>query len=407
MMTVKPLRILQLTPRCPYPLHDGGAIGMYNITKYLSLRGHSIRMVSFSTEENYYPPELTKYCSLRTVGAPTGHSVVKLILSQFKGVPYMVLKYKNDPMQMALQEEMDQFKPDVLHIDHFVMAQYGVNIRKSCKTPMVLREHNFETKFLRRFAQQTSNPIKKLTLRMESRRMVQFEVATCEQFDRCAMITHEDEAELKSLSPKVKTTVIPAGVEIPPESENNRASRTILFLASLDWQPNVDGFFWFYREVLPLVVQMMGDATVHIVGRGKSTRLSSLHDGRVKFIGFVDDVAPYIRDAAVCIVPLHSGSGMRIKILEMMAQGKAVVATSVGAEGIEVESGKDILIADSPQDFAGAVVQLLQNHEYRDTIGASARLRVRQKYDWSRVAERFENVYYEVCASEAMSRSGG
>jgi glycosyltransferase involved in cell wall biosynthesis len=210
------------------------------------------------------------------------------------------------------------------------------------------------------------------------------------------MITREDERRIRAMSNRVRTTVIPAGVDIPAITDQvSEEPKSILFLASLDWLPNVDGFFWFYENVLPIVLRETPEILLSIVGKGHSPRLRKLKHPNIQFIGFVEDVAPCIQAAAVCIVPLLAGGGMRIKILEMFAHGKCVVSTAVGCEGLEVENGRELFVADEAAEFARCLLTALRQPHRRAELGNNARKLVETKYDWRQIGAAFEKVYLQ------------
>jgi glycosyltransferase involved in cell wall biosynthesis len=211
------------------------------------------------------------------------------------------------------------------------------------------------------------------------------------------MITREDEQRLHALSNQARTTVIPAGVDLPAlVNHETEEPKSILFLASLDWLPNVDGFFWFCENVLPIVAREEPGIRVAIVGKGSSPRLQQLEHPNIRFTGFVEDVAPHLHAAQVCIVPLFAGGGMRIKILEMFAHRKCVVSTSVGCEGIAAAHERELLIADEAPEFARSLVRALRDQELRRSLGNNARKLVEREYDWQQIGAAFEKVYHEI-----------
>jgi len=400
------LRILQIAPFVPYPPNFGGAMGIFNITKHLALRGHAVHLCYPSPNGDAPPVELLKFCTAKAIPSNTGHSPFKLLAAQFGSTPYMVRKYANRSFAEAIRAECAAFRPDIVHVDYPMMAQFALPLRKEFGIPVVLREHDIETKLFERMAVNERNPVMRIFLNSEYRRMRKYEPAIARQFDRCVTTTPNDEAELKRLAVESGLTIentaaIPAGVEIPGlfESANGNGNRNVLWIANLEWKPNVDGFLWFYREILPLLVRSNPDVIVSVVGRGKSSALASIRDQHVRFIGQVDDVGSYLRDADVCIVPLRTGSGVRIKILEMFAHAKAVVSTSVGAEGIDAKNGEHLLIVDDPREFASAVSSLLADTTRRRVLGKNGRALVEAKYDWREIASQFEDLYRSCLAA--------
>jgi glycosyltransferase involved in cell wall biosynthesis len=174
----------------------------------------------------------------------------------------------------------------------------------------------------------------------------------------------------------------------------------MVFTGSMDWLPNEDGIFYFAEQILPLVRREIPNATLTVVGRSPSARLLALAEknGGIKITGRVDDVRPYMSRAAVYIVPLRIGGGTRIKIFEAMAMGKAVLATSIGAEGLPVTHGRNILLADTPAAFADRAILLLKSRKSVETLGQAARILVEQHYSWGSVALGFEQVFQKVLA---------
>lgn len=391
------MKILQLVPRVPYPLTDGGAIGIFNITKYIALRGHTIRMLSFPQRGEYDVSPLRQFCDLKIIKGNTHHSVSKIVRSLVGSTPYTVLKYQHRSYKKALASELANSRYDVIHTDLLMMAPYAVWAKEQFGIPIVLREHNLESKLLARYVHNETNLFIKKFASVQANRLKSYEPHICEAFDACVMITKEDEDELQRMSLRVKTCVIPAGMDIPIKiSAVHEIDKSILFLALLEWKPNIQGFLWFYKHILPLIVEKIPNVRIYIVGKGNSRELLHINSPNVEFIGFVESVIPWYERTQMCIVPLLTGSGIRIKILEMFSYQKAVVSTSIGCEGIEAENGRDLLVCDNPKEFADAVCRILNDKELRLKLGQNAQEVIKYKYSWNYVAEQFENVYLKV-----------
>jgi polysaccharide biosynthesis protein PslH len=388
------MKILQIAPRLPYPLTDGGAIGIFNITKHLAMRGHEVTMVCFGAPGLEIPSELKRWASVRIVGGQTGHSVKKVLQSYRHRVPYTIEKFQSGLMMSTLMELCEAQRFDAVHTDHLVMAPYAIALKNAYGLPILLREHNYETTMLERFADNEQNVLLKLFVRSEYFRMQTYEPAICRRFDCCAMITPDDQRRLAAAAPDAISVCIPAGVSMPEQTEEGAEDQnSILFLSSLDWKPNADGFMWFYKEVFPIIQSRVPCAHIVIVGKGNAPELRAIHNEHVKFVGFVEDVAPYLRRATVCIVPLFTGSGIRIKILEMMSYGKAIVTTPIGCEGITLTDGESALIASERDGFADAVARALVDADARLRLGRRARDTAQQSYAWESVAAQFEAAY--------------
>jgi glycosyltransferase involved in cell wall biosynthesis len=390
------MKILQICPRVPYPLHDGGAIGIFNITKHLALRGHQIKLVAFGAATTA-AESLRQFCELFVVQHRTGSNWIEAMRSLASKVPYTMSKYHTPAMFEKLAELVEHSAVDVVHVDLLHMAIYGVFLKERYGLPIVLREHNVESTIMERFTGNQNNPWLRWYARLQHEKLLRYEPEMCAQFDCCAMITREDEQRLRAMSGRARTTVIPAGVDLPSLADHVAEDpKSILFLASLNWRPNVDGFLWFYKNVFPLILREEPEVRIAIVGKGRSSRLQNLKHPNIRFIGFVEDVTPHIQAAQACVVPLFAGGGMRIKILEMFAQRKCVVSTSVGCEGIAAAHERELLIADGAEEFARSLVRALRDHELRAALGNNARCLVEREYDWPRIGAAFEKVYYEV-----------
>jgi len=393
------MKILQICPRVPYPLHDGGAISMFNLTKHLALRGHQIKMLAFGKEASAPVEGLREYCDLSIVPHATANQPPAALLNIVARTPYTISKYHARQMYQQLDAAVARADFDVVHVDHLHMANYGVFLKARYGLPIVLRQHNLETAVMERFTRTQQSVWLRGYARLQYRKLLRYEPRLCEQFDCCVMITPEDERRLQTMSSRARTAVIPAGVDLPSPAGNvSEEPGNILFLASLDWPPNVDGFLWFYENVLPLVQSEEPAVQVSIVGKGQAPRLQRLEHPNVRCIGFVPEVASYLQAAQVCIVPLFAGGGMRIKILEMLAHRKSVVSTSVGCEGIAATHGRELLIADGPKKFAEAVLAVLRDPTLRLALGREARRLVEMKYDWPQIGAAFENVYSQCIA---------
>ena len=394
------MRILQICPRVPYPLYDGGAIGIFNITESLALRSHEIRMVAFGKEKTASFEKLRQYANLSVVEHRTDNRFFDALLMLRSELPYTVSKYYSDSMFRKLTEIVEHSPVDIVHVDHLHMAVYGVFLKERYGLPVVLREHNVEFATMQRFTQNQKNPILRWYARLQHKKLLRYEPQVCAKFDRCVMITPQDEHRMRSLSNRVRTTVIPAGFDLPAAAAAvSEKPKSILFLSSLDWRPNVDGFMWFYENVFPRILREEPEAVVTIVGKGRSPRLEQLDHPNLRFVGFVDDVVPYLQSAQVCIVPLFTGGGIRIKILEMFAHRKCVVSTSVGCEGIEAEHGRELLIADDAADFGRSLLQALRNQELCVLLGNNASKLIEHRYGWSQIGAAFEKVYRQ-CVEE-------
>jgi glycosyltransferase involved in cell wall biosynthesis len=229
--------------------------------------------------------------------------------------------------------------------------------------------------------------------------------------DRVLTVSETDREAFAPFVDPGKLTVIPTGVDVdyfqPMPVEETRNS--LVFTGSMDWLPNEDAILYFADAILPLIKQQCPEVCLEVVGRGPSRKLQALAEtGKsIRLTGWVDDIRPFVARGSICIVPLRIGGGTRLKIFEAMAMGKAVVSTSVGAEGLPVQSGENILLADTSNDFADSVISLLRDSTKRKQLGTSARTMVQEKYSWPKVAESFARTLQEVITGTAIPATRG
>jgi sugar transferase (PEP-CTERM/EpsH1 system associated) len=392
------MTILQLTTKIPYPLNDGGKIGVYNITKHLALLGHQVTLAAFTSGDGEDAGDLPRYTRLETMV----HDRKNTSLGAFRALglptPYTVGKYHTESMTRRIDRLLQDSSYDLIHVDHLHMAEYAVRAKEKFGIPIFLREHNFETAIWERFSSATRNPVLKWFGKIQLEKMRRYEPLMAEKFNCCLMATREDETKLRDASSRVKTVVVPAGVDLTyfePQSRNSEETNSLLFLGSLEWLPNQESFFWFYEEIFPRILSRIPSARLYVVGKNPSRKLRRLSGSNVDIVGSVDDIRPFMERAAVCVVPLRIGSGIRIKILEMLAMRKAVVTTSIGCEGIEVENGRHLVVADGEDAFAEETCRLLRDGELRRSLGESGRSLVCEHYQWEKVVQKLVSVYEE------------
>jgi sugar transferase (PEP-CTERM/EpsH1 system associated) len=398
------MKILQLTTRLPYPPDDGGKIGIFNLTKYLSVRGHKIVLLSIisgRTKETLKNIEgLRKWCDVRAVYKNTGTNLWGLFLNLFSGIPYTISKYHNSKAKEAIKKILSKGRFDLIHIDSLHMAYYGEFIKHEFELPLVLREHNVQTTIMERYYQQQGNPFTRLYAYLQWKKTHRYEAKICEIFDMCLMITREDKNRIERMNSSVKTCIIPAGVDTsyfyPLKIKEEPCS--LVFVGDLSWLPNVDGLLWFYNRVWPRIKKSFLQVKSYVVGRRPPQKIRKLskREQNIVVTGFVTDVRSYVAKCSVFVVPLRIGGGMRLKILEAMGMERPVVATSVGAEGIMVTDRENIMIADSEVDFAERVIELLKDTNLRRKVAQGGKKLIEQEYRWESIVEELEKEYIKV-----------
>ena len=399
-MNTNALNILQLSPQVPFPLLDGGKVGIFNITKHLAQRGHNVTMLALDRTPGVDAKPLEEFCDLIRVRHSNRNSVPRALMNLFSEDPYNISKYDSPAYAEALSDLLARKTFDVVHVDHLHMARYGVSCRQQRQLPIVLREHNIESVIVERFAENARPALLQVWARMQARRIRDYEGRLAARYDMCCAVTQEDKKRLLKLAPTARVCVVPAGVDeslfVPEVAEEGDAMPgSIALFGSFDWLPNQDALSWFVKSIFPLVVSQYGDARLTIVGKDIPGEVQELRGKGITIRGFVPDLRHELRKHLLTVVPLRMGGGMRLKIVESFAMQIPVVSTSIGCEGIECRDGEHLLIADTEKEFAGQVVRMLTDRRLREKLSRSAWTLARERYRWETAAESLETVYRE------------
>ena len=389
------MRILFVAPKIPWPATDGGRIAIYELVRHLTMRGHQAALLGYGTQQS--AEELRAHAGLiwaKAITRDTATHPVAAALNIFSALPYTAAKYKSGEMSAAIHTALQEELFDLVQLENTHMGHYLRLVQKANK-PSVLRLHNVESLLAARFARTVLPPLS-WYVALQARRMRRFESWACEQASLCLAITQEDAARVRRLAPEAQVAVSPAGVDLlryTPRAMSEEP-RTVVFVGALDWPPNVDGIRWFRAKIWSRIVQ--AEPTVRWIIVGKTPPADILHwpeeNRNIHVTGYVEDVRPYLHAASVVVVPLRSGGGMRLKILEAMAAGKAVVSTPMGAEGIPARNGKEIILAEANRSFGIEVVRLMREDAERKRIAKAARA-LAERFGWRQIAEELEAEY--------------
>jgi glycosyltransferase involved in cell wall biosynthesis len=319
---------------------------------------------------------------------------IDYILRLPSAAPYAVRKFTHPKVRDEVARRLKDGSSEVAVCD-FLSA--SLNFPEASATPVVLFQHNVETMLWRRLADTEKSALRKMSYGIEARKMAAYETRTLQRFRHVIAVSEHDRKEMLALAPGCIITVVPTGVDTehykPAPSVSGLPPR-IVFTGSMDWEPNIDAVEYFCQDIFPSVLAQFPEARFQIVGRNPYPRVKKLASASVEVTGTVPSVAEYLRNATVVIVPLRIGGGTRLKIFEAMAMRKALVSTSIGAEGLDVTSGKDCLIADDAQSFASAILSVLRDPALRQTYEENAAA-LAARYDWSQISKRFADALSE------------
>ncbi|MBI4169895.1 MAG: glycosyltransferase [Acidobacteria bacterium] len=392
------MRILWVKTDFLHPTTKGGHIRTLEILRRLHAR-HDIHYVAFDDSLDPEGPQRSaEYCSRSyTVrhSAPRKDSPAflgQLAAGLVSPLPVAIRRYRSATMHRQILMLLAGNPFDRLVCDFLTPAP---NIPRMSE--WVLFQHNVESAIWQRRAQQARDPVRRFYLRLQASRMRAFEGRVCREAGRIIAVSPKDAETMRRWFGASRISVIPTGVDLDyfsrPAAEEPRVA-DLVFVGSMDWLPNVDGVTWFVRETLPRIRARRPDCTLAVVGRSPGRAVAELaaKDARILVTGTVDDVRPCLWGSTVAIVPLRIGGGTRLKIYEAMAAGVPVVSTAVGAEGLEVSSPGNIRLADAPDAFAAACVELLERAEVRARQARAARALVTSRCSWEAAAGAFEDV---------------
>ena len=401
------MHILWLKTELLHPVDKGGKIRTYNMLKGLK-RHHRITYLTLddNTAGAAERESALEYCHelVCVQHQPrekfTTGFYAELLFNLASPLPYAIKKYLSAQMRAEIIKRANSGQFDLIVCD-FLAPAGNVPFDSGC--PTVLFEHNVEAMIWKRHYEVQSNPIKKAYLLGQWLKMRAFERKMCRRFDAVVAVSSEDREQMCDEYGAQSVVAVPTGVDTSffrPSGNEQSDAHNIVFTGSMDWLPNEDAISYFTEQVMPRIKLKIPDVTLTIVGRKPSPSLLELarRDSSLVVTGRVDDVRPYMERAAAYVVPLRIGGGTRLKIYEAMAMEKAIVSTTIGAEGLPVKNGKELLLADSAESLAEAVIKVLNDKALANALGTRAAATVRENFGWERVAERFSNICEETLA---------
>lgn len=382
------LKILQLSKKPPFPLKDGESIAISYLSKALAELGCEMTLLTMATSKHPVSKEdivgqCTQYKEIRIVEVDTQIKIWDAILNLFKNESYHISRFISNRYKKELKQLLQEEEFDILQLETLYLAPYLPTIRKYSNAKICMRSHNIEHEIWERIAQNNRNPIKKLYLKYLARKLKKYEIKNLNKYDLLISVSERDLKKLRALGYKKEGFTSPIGINLSryDASESKNTLCDICFIGALDWMPNVEGLMWFFEKVWPTLSLRNPGLKFHIAGRNIGSNIKAFASDNVIIHGEVNNAINFINTYEVMIVPLFSGSGTRVKILEGMSLGKTIVTTSIGKEGIEVQHGKHLLVADTPIDFISHIETLLGDDNFRNNLSRNAKIFVQEHYD--------------------------
>ena len=398
------MKILFLSPTVPFPLTDGGRIRVFNLLKQITQKSE-VTLLTLETQST----DAEGVAELQQLGiqvhlvpsAPTlpRVSLGTLLKAFLRRQPITVARYDLSAYRQKFRELLATETFDLVHYEMFHTAQ----LHTETDLPGVLSQQNVDSAIWRRLCSETENPFYKFAYWTQQLAFQRYERVLSPKFEAVTCTSDIDAAVFQRHCADDVIEIIPNGVDVThylPDFTSEVPAH-LIYIGSMDWYPNEDAVGFFADEVLPRIQERVPDVRFSIVGGNPSARVQKLAEREgVVVTGRVPEIKPYFAEATVFVVPLRIGSGTRLKILEALAMGKAIVSTSVGAEGLDLRDGEEVFIADEPATFADAVTRLLTDVPLRRRIGKNGRTRVEQDYDWRSIGEKLHTLYSKIGKSD-------
>jgi sugar transferase (PEP-CTERM/EpsH1 system associated) len=405
------MRVLQFAPRVCWPLDTGAKLRNYHLAHVLAQRTR-VTLLAFNDHGEPSTKIENRYEKIIIVKRDAAYTFAKVLRGLWGRTPLPVLNYTTNSMKKALESILNEKDFDIVQVESIHLMDYLPIIRAARNRPLVTCDwHNIESELMLRYSEREPNLLRKAYAGKTARLMSEFERRATREFDAHVVVSERDAERLRALNPDARIFVIENGVDTAYYSdaqiENAAAARNdalgrnrIVFVGSMDYHANIDGVVNFAREVWPRVRDRQPGLVFTIVGRDPAPEVRELaRIPGIEVTGTVPDVRPFYREAIAAIVPLNVGGGSRLKILEAMAAGVPVVSTTLGAEGLAVQPGENILIADTSGQLAAAIISVVENESQRQHLRAAGRALISDRYDWSRLGASLFAAYEELLAT--------
>jgi polysaccharide biosynthesis protein PslH len=397
------MKVLILCNKSPYPAKEGGPIAMNMIIEGLINAGHQVRILAMNTNKysvnpDDIPPEYKEKTRIELVYVDLSFRPVKAFINLFTGRSYHVERFISDAFARKLEDILREEEFDVIQFEMTFMSPYLELVKQNSKARTVLRAHNIEHLIWERISETTTNPVKKIYLHHLARTLKEHELTVMNDFDGVAAISKNDADFFIQAGCRVPITDIPFGIDLShfhlflPDP----LTISLFSIGSMNWIPNQEGIRWFLTTVWSDIIRQFPSLKYFIAGREMPSWLKDSHYPNVEIAGEVDDALKFMNEHSIMIVPLFSGSGIRIKIIEGMACGKTIISTTVGAEGINYSNLENILIADDPAGFIEMISACMKDGEFINRIGKNARELIKIEYDRDLIIQKLLGFYQKI-----------
>lgn len=398
------MKILQLCKKFPYPLKDGEAVAVTNLSRALNELGCEITLLCMNTTKHYtdiskLPKDFNHYKEIHSTDLDNSLKPIDAFVNLFSDESYHVSRYVSKSYARKLISLLKENDYDIIQLETLYLAPYVKLIKRHTEAHVVMRAHNVEHEIWERITRNTSFLPKKWYLAHLTKKLKRFEIDNLNSYDYLLAVTDRDLKRFKKLGYKNGASASPIGIntkDYPVKLEPNNKALSLSFIGSLDWMPNIEGLNWFTQNVWPALSEAFPDLSLHVAGRATPQSVYNLKLNNLTVHGEIPDAAFFIKQHPIMVVPLFSGSGMRVKILEGLALGRVVITTSLGLEGIDAKHKEHVLIADTAEEFIECLRYCYDNPNNISFISNNAREFVSNYYDNKEIAKGLHDLYQQL-----------
>ena len=380
------MHILQLCPKPPRPSLDGGCLAMDAITRGFIAQGHTVKMLVVSTEKHPFNTEkldsdYVQSTEIEAVSIDTTVNPKDALKNMIQGKSYHIARFYAMDYINKLQKILSNSQFDIIFVESLFLSSYAPIIRAHSNAKMILRAHNVEHSIWEGLADETPKGLKKWYLYKLAAQLKKHESTAVNDFDALITITDKDADTFSNLGATLPMHTAPFGMDFSsPVNEPTKEVNHVFHFGSMDWKPNIQGVDWLTKEVWPVVRKSINNAKLILAGRNMPDTFRSDPDKGIEVIGEVKSASEFLQRPGIMTIPIHSGSGMRVKAIEGMSAGLPTVSTTIGASGLDLAHTKHALIADSAEDFAKALIYLLKNKEQANELAICGKNHIRKKF---------------------------
>lgn len=396
------MRVLIISHKPPYPPHDGGCLAIFNLSLGLWQSGINVEIFTIETQKHPFDKNLSSKIPfpINAQFIDTSIKPIKAFNSLIKNESYNISRFYNKNFEHELIIKLKKEKFDIIQLESLFVTPYINAIRKNTKAKIVYRSHNVEYKIWEHLANGEKQLLKRSYLKTLSKQLKEYEYSTLNKYDAAVFITEKDKKYYTKIGCKKPHITIPFSVDMNQYDPSHTNTHSICYLGSMDWLPNIEGVDWFIKKVWPQLKN--NNMQFFLAGKRMPDNFKKLNDDNLKVVGAVDNAISFINEHPVMIVPLFSGSGMRVKIVEAMALGKIVIGTKLAFEGIEgVIDNENVLIAESASTFAEKITMIFNDTSLMKTIGENARKLIDHNYSITSNSKKLIDFYKNIVENVA------